>query len=312
MKLSGLFILVCGLMAGSGWAQTKFAEDPIKGTITIIDGQTPVLTYCYKDQLKEGVDPKFTRSCYVHPLFTLEGRPLTDDFPADHTHHHGLFWGWPEVRTRGQTTSNWEVLSPRLRQHFAGWLRRGQETDAAVLSVENAWRLDERDVVAKEIVVLRVYPSNPVGRAIDVELLLTAIGGPLELQGATDQNKGYGGLCLRSAPLLRGAKMTTDKGAIKEDVVNTRFRWADISSDELGVAIFVPPDHPGFPLTWLIRNSYAGVINPSWPGLKPVVLGPGQPVQLRYRIYVHRGDAASGQVAQTYKSYLSRQERQKT
>lgn len=290
-------------LATSGVTKMNFIEDSAKGTLTVTENGTPVLTYRFGDQLGEGVDGKFTRSSYIHPLYSLDGQPLTDDFPADHVHHHGLFWGWPVVRVRGHTTSNWEVGSPALRQHFVRWLKRRQEAGSAVLSVENAWKLDSREVVAKEIVTIRVRPADPAGRAIDVELIITAVGGPLELQGTPDQNKGYGGLCFRSAPLLKGARMTTDKGILKEDVVNTPFLWADISTDELGVAVFVPPGHPGAPLRWLIRNSYAGVINPSWPGLKPVTLRPGQPMRLGYRIYIHRGGPADGKLAEKYGLY---------
>jgi hypothetical protein len=295
--------LLIGLIITPGWTQMNFVEDAAKGSLTIMDSGVPVLTYRYGEQLKEGVDARFARSTYIHPLFSLDGQPLTDDFPADHVHHHGLFWGWPVVKVRGQTTSNWEVGSPSLRQHFVRWLKRGAEAGLAVLSVENAWKLDGRELVAEEIVTIRVHPAEPAGRAIDIELLITAAGGLLELQGTPDQNKGYGGLCFRSATLLKGARMTTDKGKLKEDVVNTPFLWADISTDELGVAIFAGPGQPGTPLRWLIRNSYAGVINPSWPGLKPVTLPPGQPVKLSYRVYVHRGDAAAGNVVEQYRQY---------
>ncbi len=280
-----------------------FIEDPAKRTLTIMDAGVPVLTYRFGDQLKEDVDARFTRSTYIHPLFSLDGRELTADFPADHVHHHGLFWGWPVVKVRGQTTSNWEVGSPSLRQRFVRWLKREIDDGVAVLSVENTWELGESEAVAREIVTLRVHPADPVGRAIDIELLVTAVGGPLELQGTPDQDKGYGGLCFRSAPLLKGATMTTDKGPLDQDVVNTPFRWADISTAELGVAIFVAPGHPDAPVRWLIRNSYAGVINPSWPGLEPVTLRPGRPVVLRYRIDIHLGDAAAGNLAARYRLF---------
>jgi hypothetical protein len=279
-----------------------FAEDTINGILTITDSRTPVLTYRFGDQLKEGVDARFARSCYIHPLYSLDGRELTADFPADHVHHHGIFWGWPVVRVRGVTTSNWEVGSLPLRQRFVRWLKRGVEDGLAVLSVENSWKLGDAEIVAQEIVTLRVHPADSAGRAIDIELRVTGVGGPLELQGTPDQNKGYGGLCFRSSSLLKGARMTTDKGELKEDIVNAQFLWADISTDELGVAIFAAPGHPGAPVRWLIRNSYAGIINPSWPGLKPVTLSPGQPLQLRYRVYIHRGGAA-GKVAEAYGLY---------
>lgn len=276
----------------------KFLEDTGKGTLTIMDGGVPVLTYRFGEQLKDGVDARFARSTYIHPLYSLDGRELTADFPPDHLHHHGLFWGWPVVKVRGVTTSNWEVGSPSLRQHFVRWLRRDVAEGVATLGVENVWKLGESEAVAQEIVTIRVQPASPAGRAIDLELSITAVGGPLELRGTPDQSKGYGGLCFRSSPLLKGARMTTDKGALEEDIANAPFLWADISTDELGISIFVAPGHPNAPLRWLIRNSYAGVLNPSWPGLEPVTIRPGPPLVLRYRIYVHSGNAAEGVITQ--------------
>ena len=97
----------------------------------------------------------------------------------------------------------------------------------------------------------------------------------------------------------------TDKGPQKEDAVNTPFLWADVSTPHKGMAIFVAPGHPGFPIPWLIRNSYAGILNPSWPGLKSATVEAGKSVTLRYRLYIHRGDAAVARVAETYATYAA-------
>ena len=99
--------------------------------------------------------------------------------------------------------------------------------------------------------------------------------------------------------------MATDQGFEDKDSNNKKFRWVDMSIKEAGVAIFVSPDHPDFPSTWCIRNSYAGFCNVSWPGLKPFVLQPGLPVTLRYRLYIHRGTAATGRISEAYERYLS-------
>jgi hypothetical protein len=312
MKTTFLAILLMGILATAGSAQMQFMEDAGRGTLTLKDGRNDVLTYRFGDQLKEGIDPKYVRSCYIHPLFSPDGRALTYDFPTDHPHHHGVFWTWPVVKTRGQDTQTWHPASPSLRQHFVRWLKREAKKDAAELSVENVWKLDGREVVAREIVNLDVHAADRIGRAIDLELRLEAVGGSLELQGASDQNKGYGGLCLRGAEMFVGAALTTDQGVQKEDAVNTSFRWADLSTRELGVAVFVSVDHPGFPVAWLIRNSYGGVLNPSWPGLKPAVLQPEKPVVLRYRLYIHRGDAAAGGVGEAYQRYLSEGRKKQT
>jgi hypothetical protein len=172
-----------------------------------------------------------------------------------------------------------------------------------LVRIENAWKLEGKETVAREFVTLHVHPADKQGRTIDVELTIEAVGGPLELQGTQDQKKGYGGLCFRGAPVFTGAMMTTDEGPLNEDAVHTPFRWADLSTRELGIAIFVSPDHPGFPTKWMIRNSYAGLINVSWPGLSSVLLEPGKPVILGYRLYIHRGDAAAADVKTAYAAY---------
>jgi len=306
-RVVGLGFALMFVIASSTLGQLRFSENEAGKSLTILDGTLLVLTYQYGDLLEEGVDPRYTRSCYIHPLYSLDGLEiLTEDFPQDHLHHRGLFWTWPVVKTRGRDTQTWHPADPTLRQYFVRWSKRQAEQGGATLSVENVWKLGGDEVVAREQVALKVLSADETGRAIDIEIVLEAVGGPLELRGAPDQNKGYGGLCLRGAPLFTGAVMTTDKGPLEKDVTNIPYRWADISTPERGVAIFVSPDHPGSPLQWLIRNSYAGVLNPSWPGNETTVLEPGSPVSLRYRIYIHRGDAVSGRVEQAYSAYVSR------
>ncbi len=298
-----LGILVLGIMQSAASEKFRFVEDKDKGTLTVQEGNTKVLTYRFADQLKEGVHPEQTRSCYIHPLYSLDGQVLTDDFIKDHPHHHGIFWTWPVVRTRGQTTQTWHPAN--LRQHFVRWLDRDAENKPAVLSVENAWKLDGKEVIALERVTLQIRPATDRSRVIDVEIVLQAVGGPLELQGAQDGGKGYGGLSFRGAPMFTGKAVTSDKGPLKKDIDNKEFLWTDLSTEQLGLAIFVAPGHPDFPIPWITRNSYAGFLNPSWPGLKAVVLNPEKPVILRYRIYIHSGDATSGRVSAAYQNYIN-------
>jgi hypothetical protein len=279
------------------------SEDVEKGTLTVKDGKIEVLTYRFGNQLEKGIDPRQTRSCYIHPLYSLDGKILTEDFPRDHFHHHGVFWTWPIVKTRGQDTQTWHPAN--LRQYFIRWLKREVEKDIATLSVENAWKLDGQEIVAKEIVTLHIHPVAGDGRAIDFDLRIEAIRGPLTLQGTPDQNKGYGGFSLRGAPMFKGRPVSTDRGEFKGEPNNVTLRWADLSTEEMGVAIFVSPDHPGFPTSWILRNSYAGFLNVSWPGLEPVVLQPSQPISLRYRMYVHRGDATAGRIALAFKRFIT-------
>jgi hypothetical protein len=304
----GCLALMASLAAaacGSGRSSFfSFVDDPALGTMTVRDGALVVLTFRYGDQLPTGVDPKYVRSGYIHPLFGPDGEVLTDDFPGDHLHHHGLFWTWPIVRTRGLKTGTWEPAIPPLRQQFVRWTDKSIRKGAARLGIESVWKLEGKEIVARETAEFIVHPAEELGRAIDVSLTIGAVGGPIEFQGSQDAGKGYGGLCFRGAPEFKGAALTTDKGPQNEDAVNTPYLWADVSTPEHGVAIFVAPGHPGHPIPWLIRNSYAGILNPSWPGLKSATIEVGRPVILRYRLYIHRGDVAAGRVAEQYAAYV--------
>ncbi|MBU4331257.1 MAG: DUF6807 family protein [Acidobacteriota bacterium] len=282
----------------------KLVDDPVNGTLTILEGDTPALTYQYGDRLPDGVPKGYIHSTYIHPLHSLDGEVLTEDFPLDHLHHHGLFWTWPYVKTRGFKTQTWHPDNPSLRQYFVRWLKMGEKNGAAVVEAENTWKLNGEETVAREVVTLYVHPAGPSGRAVDIGIVLTAVGGPLEVKGTDEGKKGYGGLCLRGASLFKGCVLTTDEGRLKKDTTNTPFLWADMSTDKVGVAVFPFTGHPGFPVHWLIRNSYAGVINVSWPGLDAHVLKDGESVTLTYRIYIHRGDAETGHVQQAYREYI--------
>lgn len=296
-------LLVFYLAISVSAAQMTFEEEKEKGWLTLKDGEIDLLTYRFGDQIEEGIDPGQTRSCYIHPIFSLDGKSLTDDFPADHPHHHGLSWTWPVVKTRGQETQTWHPAN--LRQYFVRWLKREVLDGTATLSVENVWKLDGKEEVAKEVVSLNVHPIDEFGRTIDLELSFEAVGGTLEIGGTPDQNKGYGGLTLRGAPAFKGFSISTDEGEIEGEPNNVRLRWADLSEEDMGVAIFVSPDHPDFPPPWVLRTSYAGLLNVSWPGLRSFTIQPGKRITLRYRLLIHQGKAAKGQVRRVYERYIS-------
>jgi hypothetical protein len=283
----------------------EIIEDPAtSGSVTVRDGKANVMSYQYGDQLKEGVDAKYTRSCYIHPLWSADGKVLTDDFPKDHFHHRGIYWAWPWVETRGVQTETWHPHEKTLRQHFVRWIDKQISAGKAILRVENRWVLEEEETVAKEDVSIVVHPIAGGGRAIDINIKLEAVGGPLMLKGSPQDNKGYGGLCFRAAPDFQGGGILTDAGPAKEDLVNQARKWSAISSADNSVAVFPALDHPAFPPHWMVRNSYTGFINVSWPALSPVTLEPGRPVVLEYRVWVKDGIASEGEVEGAYNAYI--------
>lgn len=276
----------------------RFVRHP-DGRLELLEEGKPVWVYNFGPQLKEGVAQQYRRADYLHPLYDLDGTVLTDDFPKDHLHHRGLFWAWPEVKVGESTYDPWACQG--IQHRFEDWLAQEAGPICAVLGVQVGWYLGERRVV-RERVWLWTYRADEVGRILDVALSLEAEDEPVPLRGRSP-DKGYGGFTLRFAP-FRDASIVTPQGRLAQDGVHVRLPWADFSArfraDETfsGAALFDHPQNPHHPTPWLLR--YYGVLNPEWPALEWATLERGKPMTLRYRVWIHRGDARGGKVANAF------------
>ena len=281
----------------------RFVEEP-GGRLRVLEGDLSILTYNWGDQLPDGVPKDRTRSCYVHPVWAPDGTVLTDDFPKDHYHHRGIFWTWQRMKVAGKAVSLWDIRG--IRQRFGAWNQREASAERASLDVSNDWLLDDGRRVARERLRVTVHRASDAGRAVDFSLALEAVDGPVELLGA--EGKGYGGFSFRFAP-RRDTVIVADGRKQGGDSNDGTFRWADLSArfaggqGVAGAAIFVHPESRAKPRGWTLRPY--GFLGPSWPGLVPHTLEPGVPATLLHRVWLHRGDAAAGQVAEAYEAYAA-------
>jgi hypothetical protein len=283
-------------------------QDDKNGGLLLKEGNESIFVYQYGMKLTEAVPKRYKRSCYVHPLFDLAGRTLTDDFPQDHFHHRGLSWMWPKVWINGKRYDLWHIYGMRnelegLHQIFDDWTVRETGPVCLLLGVKNHWALDDGHSVMDEAVLFRVFRKTGPGRAIDVHLKWTAIDS-IQISGA--DIKGYGGFNLRFSP-RENTQITTQAGHESSDSDLRKYSWADLSAQfggqnqYSGAAIFQHPYNPDFPAGWCLR--YYGFLGVAWPGTEVVTLNPGETMDLRFRIWVHAGDAVEGQVEQAYTVY---------
>lgn len=280
----------------------RFAEVNDK-SLGLWEAGQPVLVYNHGVQLKPGVPADRARSAYFHPIYGLDGEVLTDDFPKDHYHHRGLFWAWPHVQIDGREHSLWDLRG--IEQRFVAWLRQTARPDAAILGLENGWFVGTNRVMREEVWV-RVLPATREGRALDVDLSWTPLGQPVTFTGAA--GKSYGGLTLRYAPAT-DLVITTPLGNGKEDLAVTRLKWADLSARFAGAAgpsgasIFIAPDHPDYPPTWLTRHY--GVLCVGWPGVESKTFPADRAIRCRYRVWIHRGAPDQGALQKVYDAYVT-------
>jgi len=310
MKVLRCLICVCvgylaaaSVLAGAEEKPVAFRFEKAEGKyLHLFEKEKRVLTYNYGMLLKEGVPKDRRRSCYIHPVYGLDGEVLTDDFPADHLHHRGLCWVWPRVIVGDKEYDLWDLRG--VEQRFERWL--GQEATAkhAEFGVVNGWYVGEEKIIS-ETVRVRVFRATKEGRAIDVALTLEASKEPVTISGR-EPVKGYGGFSFRFSP-REETVITTPAGKESADSDLRRHPWADLSAkfggrDTFsGVAIFDHNENPAFPNGWTLRHY--GFLGVAWPGLEFYTLKPGEPLTLRYRVWIHRGGAEKGDVAAAYAAY---------
>jgi hypothetical protein len=277
-------------------------------SIEIREGDKPVLTYNYGPITDEKVpekDRRRTQGCFVHPLWGLDGEVLTDSFPRDHYHHHGIFWTWPHVLIDGQEHDLWASTKGDVHQRFVAWLAKETGPVCAVLGVENGWYVSDRKVMI-ERVWLRAYRRQDDQRVLDVELTFIPVDKPIALRGA--EGKSYGGLTVRFKPGSRQeTQITVPAGPAKDDLPDTPLAWADFTSrfdkaaDRSGAAVFVPTSHPDYPPTWLTR--YYGPLCVGWPGVHDREFPPNVPIRMHYRVWIHEKPVDLKRLEAAYAAY---------
>lgn len=210
MKTPGVIILV--LLFGAHTVTAQFAFDDNSKSLTLLDNDVPVLTYNYERvPPPEGVPQYYGRACYIHPLYAPDGDVLTEDFPADHYHHRGVFWAWPHVEMGDTVLDTW--LSKDVHQHHEKWLMREANDERATVSVQNIWTLDSGPdtPLIRETVTFTVHPLKREVRAMDFCIRLTNVSSQTMRIGPKDQ-KGYGGFCVRPDSARKPLTFTTAKG----------------------------------------------------------------------------------------------------
>jgi hypothetical protein len=276
-------------------------KDVDEKSLGLWEGDRPVLVYNSGEMSLPGVRAAGTRSSYVHPIYGLDGEVLTDDFPADHYHHHGLFWGWPHVTIAGREYDLWKMRGIRIKFH--SWLAKDATEKSAKLGIENGWFVRDK-LVMNEQVWLTVQPATKTGRNLDVSLTWTPVDEPITLGGA--EGKSYGGVSLRFAPRKR-TLITVPTGRSTEDLLITKLPWVDLSADfegargPSGISLFVDPKNPDFPPEWMTRDY--GLLAVGWPGVRSQTLPAGKSVTCRYRLWIHRGAPDSTEIQNKFAAY---------
>jgi len=254
------------------------------GRLALIDSGQQALVYNYGPQLANGAPEDRRRCCYIFPVATPSGVVPVDDFPKDHWHHHGVFWGWPAVDTGGKRYDFW-MYRAGAGPRFEKFLGRGVSPAEAWVKIQNGWYIPERRIV-EETVLIRVFPAKGGAREFEVELTLVAQDQPVTLRGSQESGKSYGGFSARFA-LREATALMADSGPVDKDEDLVVHKWAQLTATyggkraALRITALSEPPHQ-----WCLRRY--GFVGASFPGRfgpeDGYLLEPGKPLILRYRV----------------------------
>jgi methane monooxygenase PmoA-like len=273
------------------------------------EGDTKVLFY--QAERKALPDGQAARSNYFHPLYDLDGTVVTEDFPADHIHHRGIFWAWHQVRINGvdvqdqwgNRDSFWTVQDARI----------GSDARSASLALRVVWKSPrftdargQRRPFVEERSLTRVHRAEGTTRMIDFHQQLTALVDGVEI-GGSDDAKGYGGFSFRVV-MPPDIRFTGKQGVVApiENAVGSS-PWMDVSgtygtSGKSGVTVLTHPSTTGFPQPWILR-ARGSMQNAVYPGRQPAAIPRDRPVILRYRLVLHRGELATADIERLQAEY---------
>lgn len=257
------------------------------------------------------VKPIFRRGGYIHPVHTPSGRVVTDDYPYDHRHHHGVWHAWTKTEFEGRAPDFWNVGDAKGRVEF-------ESLDTSWSgAVHGGWRARHRYVdltsgrpipVLQESWEARAYAVGASSRPyvlFDLDVTETNVAAaPLVLP-----EYHYGGLGFRGHGAWRGEKgaaFLTSEGKDRTNGHATRARWAHVSGAvdgaTAGIAILGHPDNFRAPQPMRIHPTEPFFcFAPSQLGRWEIV--PGTPYVSRYRFVVQDGPPDARELDRLWNDY---------
>jgi hypothetical protein len=240
----------------------------------------------------------FRRGGYLHPIYTPSGRLVTDDFPLNHIHHHGIWMPWTKTEFEGRAPDFWNMGAGKARVEFVAvddvWMKDGQagfqarhqfvdlQAEPPKTALHETWE-----------VAVSASSESPARYVIDFTSTQTcATAAPLKLP-----KYHYGGLGFRGNWAWNGpgaCRFLTSNGETERQKADgTRGKWCwiggTVDGQIAGVTILCSPTnfrfpqpmrvHPGEPFFCFAPQQ-----------LGDMEIAPGAPYVSRYRFVVSDGE----------------------
>ena len=190
--------------------------------LTLAAGDRPILTY-HAALLPSPADdaPWYGRSGFIHPVYSPKGRIVTDPFPADHRHQHGLMFAWTSAEYEGQKVDFWNAPKKQGKIEHVKTIQADDDTIKVQLRhVITAGKHKGTTVLNETWTITRV--EHDTLNIFDLTSEQTcATDKPL-----TIRKHHYGAMCIRGpASWSNGDAMLTSEGKNQAEGNHTRPHW---------------------------------------------------------------------------------------
>lgn len=269
-------------------AQQLVFEEKEGGWLLTEDGKP---RYFYQADEKS-LNGDYTRANYIHPLYNTNGEIITEDFPADHPHHRGIFWTWHQLWIKDQRVADpwicegirWEVKNVKTEINPNG---------SATLEAKVIWRgtgAVQKNLLEETVTILYQRVSS-YSYKLSFDIQLKPLLNGLRL-GGSENPKGYGGFSSRIR-LADNASFYDEKGVVvPQELAVKAGPWINLTEgnpEAPGVVIMGEPDKLPSYQGWILRDKNS-MQNMAFPGQNPIKLDKkSDPLRFKNQLLVHRG-----------------------
>jgi hypothetical protein len=299
--LCGCIVVAMSARATAGEEATpgegKYVRLVKPGVLGIWVGEREVVEYRYGEDV---------RKPYLFPVMGPDGKPMTEDAPGDHVHHHSLYFSHDEVEGYHYWTEGRGSSSIRHEK----FLKVFDEKERPGFTSVNAWMAGDKPLL-RDTRTFRFVPLEKGEYLIDICIQFEAV----DREVTFGQTKEAGLPGLRVAPELRvrggRGRIVNSEGKINEkECWSKKAKWVDYTGQRaddtwVGIALMAHPSNRPYPPAWHARDyGLLGANYTNWHEAK--TLKPGEaPWKLRSRFYIHRGKTEDARVAEQFERYAS-------
>ncbi len=259
---------------------------------------------------RKDIKEVFRRGGYIQSIHTPSGKLVTDDFPPNHVHHHGVWSPWTKTEFEGRQPDFWNMGEGKGRVEFVS-LDKTRAKDGKV-GFQAKHRFVDMTAKPEKVALLETWDlsiaSDGKRHVIDIDITQNcATDSPLKLP-----EYHYGGLGFRGNRAWNGAgncKFLTASGITDRIKVNgAKEPWCwiggTVDGGTCGLTILCHPSnfrapqpirvHPAEPF-FCYAPQQAGAME----------ISPGKPYLARYRIIVADGEADVAAAAKWAEEYAA-------